>query len=199
MDPEWGCGLLPERGGGGELRWASDGFPVAISMTTQPSDQMSAARPWPSLMFFVNTCKTEKQSSKLLRSHIRSVADPECLSRIPDPHFYPSRIPDPKTATKERGGKKIFSYFFCCNKFHKIEYFFYFWNAEEKNWAEFSKNYWRFTQIIFTKLSNIWVWIRNTAHTDMDPDPVGLKKLPWAGTLDLKQRKVNKMLLKYYM
>jgi hypothetical protein len=29
-----------------------------------------------------------------------SVADPGCLSRIPDPDFYPSRIPDPKTATK---------------------------------------------------------------------------------------------------
>jgi hypothetical protein len=36
-----------------------------------------------------------------------SVADPGCLSRIPDPDFYPSRIPDPKTATKERGEKKF--------------------------------------------------------------------------------------------
>ncbi len=50
-----------------------------------------------------------------------SVADPGCLSRIPDPEFYPSRIPDPgsrisdlgsripdpKTATKERGEKKL--------------------------------------------------------------------------------------------
>ncbi len=43
-----------------------------------------------------------------------SVADSECLSRIPDPDFYPSRIPDlgsripdPKTATKERGEKKF--------------------------------------------------------------------------------------------
>jgi hypothetical protein len=26
---------------------------------------------------------------------------------IPDPDFYPSRIPDPKTATKERGEKKL--------------------------------------------------------------------------------------------
>ncbi len=41
-----------------------------------------------------------------------SVADPGCLSRIPDRDFYPSRIPDlgsripdPKTATKERGEK----------------------------------------------------------------------------------------------
>jgi hypothetical protein len=44
-----------------------------------------------------------------------SVADPGCLSRIPDPDFYPSRIPDlgsripdPKTGRKERGEKKIF-------------------------------------------------------------------------------------------
>jgi hypothetical protein len=36
---------------------------------------------------------------------VSSVADPGCLSRIPDPDFYPSRIPDPKTATKERGEK----------------------------------------------------------------------------------------------
>ncbi len=43
-----------------------------------------------------------------------SVADPGCLSRIPDPDFYPSRIPglgsripDPKTATKERGEKNL--------------------------------------------------------------------------------------------
>jgi hypothetical protein len=44
-----------------------------------------------------------------------SVADPGCLSRIPDPDLYPSRIPDPgsripdpKTATKERGEKNFF-------------------------------------------------------------------------------------------
>jgi hypothetical protein len=40
-----------------------------------------------------------------------SVADPGCLSRIPDPDFYPSRIPDPKTAKKEKGEKKLLSYF----------------------------------------------------------------------------------------
>jgi hypothetical protein len=34
-----------------------------------------------------------------------NVADPGCLSRIPDPDFYPFRIPDPKSATKERGEK----------------------------------------------------------------------------------------------
>jgi hypothetical protein len=43
-----------------------------------------------------------------------SVMDLGCISRIPDPDFYPSRfpdqeprIPDPKTATKERGEKKL--------------------------------------------------------------------------------------------
>jgi len=34
-----------------------------------------------------------------------SVADPGCLSRIPESDFYPSRIPDAKTAIKERGEK----------------------------------------------------------------------------------------------
>ncbi len=38
---------------------------------------------------------------------ITSVADPGCLSRSPDPDFYPSRILDPKTATKERGEQKF--------------------------------------------------------------------------------------------
>jgi hypothetical protein len=34
---------------------------------------------------------------------------PEALLRIQDvyPDFYPSRIPDPKTVTKERGEKKF--------------------------------------------------------------------------------------------
>ncbi len=36
-----------------------------------------------------------------------SAADPGCISRIPDPDFHPSRIPDPKTASKERGEKKF--------------------------------------------------------------------------------------------
>jgi hypothetical protein len=35
-----------------------------------------------------------------------SVADPGCLSRIPDTDFYPSRIPDPTTAPRE-GAKNV--------------------------------------------------------------------------------------------
>jgi hypothetical protein len=51
-----------------------------------------------------------------------SVADLGCLSRIPDPDFYPSRISNPgsKTATKERGKKKILSYFYVATNFTKF-------------------------------------------------------------------------------
>jgi hypothetical protein len=45
---------------------------------------------------------------------------------IPDPDFFPFRIPDPKTATKERGKKKFCHSFLCSHKFHKIENFFSF-------------------------------------------------------------------------
>jgi hypothetical protein len=53
---------------------------------------------------------------------------------IPDPDFYPSRIPDlgswipdPKAATKERGEKKICCHnFLCSHKFHNIENYFSF-------------------------------------------------------------------------
>jgi hypothetical protein len=60
-----------------------------------------------------------------------SVADPGCLSRmfIPDPDFYPSRIPDlgsqipdPKTATKERGEKKfVVIVFYVATYFTKLK------------------------------------------------------------------------------
>jgi hypothetical protein len=58
-----------------------------------------------------------------------SVADPGCLSRIPDPDFYPSRvpdlgsrIPDPKTAPKERGEKFVITFYVATNftKLHII-------------------------------------------------------------------------------
>jgi hypothetical protein len=52
-----------------------------------------------------------------------SVADPGFLSRIPDPDFYPSHIPDPRSnnSTKRgRGKKKIFPTIFCNPNYHKI-------------------------------------------------------------------------------
>jgi hypothetical protein len=77
--------------------------------------------------FFLMRKKQELLQFKLNKKHrlvhiffcendilLSSVADPGCLSRIPDPDFtHPgsqvpdpgSRIPDPKTATKERGEK----------------------------------------------------------------------------------------------
>jgi hypothetical protein len=52
-----------------------------------------------------------------------SVADPGCLSRIPDPDFYPSRIPDPKTATKDRGEKKfVIILFFVVTNFTTLDH-----------------------------------------------------------------------------
>jgi hypothetical protein len=55
--------------------------------------------------------------------------------------FNSSRILDLKTATKERGEKKIiFIPFFEATNFTKLK-LFYFWNAEEKNLGQFSKNY----------------------------------------------------------
>ncbi len=52
-----------------------------------------------------------------------SVADPGCLSRIPDPGFYPSRIPDPgsKNSNKERSEKKfVIILFFVVTNFTKL-------------------------------------------------------------------------------
>ncbi len=60
-----------------------------------------------------------------------SVADPGCLSRIPDP----------KTATKGRGWKKKFAVipFFVSHKFHKIENYFIFEMLKKKIWANFQR------------------------------------------------------------
>jgi hypothetical protein len=58
---------------------------------------------------------------------------------IPDPDFYPSQIPDPKTATKERGEKKfvVISCFVATN-FTKLQIISFF-NAEQKMWPIFKK------------------------------------------------------------
>jgi hypothetical protein len=56
-----------------------------------------------------------------------SVADPGCLSRIPDPDFYPFRIPDTKTSTKERGGKNfVVKPFFVAKNFTKLKIILFF-------------------------------------------------------------------------
>jgi hypothetical protein len=73
-----------------------------------------------------------------------------CGSRmfIPDPDFYPSwipdlgsRIPDLKTATKERGKKKfVVLTFYVATNFTKLKIILVL-KAEEKNLGQFSKNY----------------------------------------------------------
>jgi hypothetical protein len=90
------------------------------------------------------------------------VADPGCLSRIPDLIFtHPgSRISDPgsKNSNKERGGKKRFFHtFLCSHKFHKIEHFS-FEVLKKKIWANFQRIIELLTQKIATKLSKIWLW-----------------------------------------
>jgi hypothetical protein len=66
-------------------------------------------------------------------THGGSVADPGCLSQIPDPDFYPSRIPDPgprisdpKTATKERDENFFFTYLFLAINFTKLKIILFF-------------------------------------------------------------------------
>ena len=95
-----------------------------------------------------------------------SVADPGCLSRIPDPDFYPSRnpdpgsrIPDPKTATKERGEKKLdVNPFYVATKFNKIVNYFSFEVLKKKIWDNFQRIIELFTKKIVKKLLKIWSW-----------------------------------------
>jgi hypothetical protein len=72
----------------------------------------------------------QKNKGKICRiTNIASVADPVCLSRIPEPGFHPSWIqspgswiPDPKTAPKERDEKKlIIKLFFVAINFRKLK------------------------------------------------------------------------------
>jgi hypothetical protein len=94
---------------------------------------------------------------------------------IPDPDFYPSRIPDfgsrIQKQQQKRGVKKICCYtFLCSHKFHKTENYFSFEVLKKKIWANFQRIIELFTKEIVTKLSKIWVW-----------DP-GVKKAPDPGS-----------------
>ncbi len=71
---------------------------------------------------------------------LSGVADPGCLSRIPDPDFYPSRIPDPKTATKERGEKNLLSCHFLWPQISQYLKLFFCRNILTKIiWANFQR------------------------------------------------------------
>jgi hypothetical protein len=118
-----------------------------------------------------------------------SVADPGCLSRIPDPDFYPSRIPDPgswipdpKTATKERGEKKLVAIPLCSHKFHKIVNYFSFEVLKKKIWASFQRITELTTKQIVKKLLKIWSWDPGSGKNLFRiPDP-GVKKAPDPGS-----------------
>jgi hypothetical protein len=61
------------------------------------------------------------------------VADPGCLSRIPDLDFYTSRIPDPKTATKDRSEKIFFvKSFFVATNFTKLNIILFLISGRKK-------------------------------------------------------------------
>jgi hypothetical protein len=107
---------------------------------------------------------------------LTSVADPGCLSRIPDPLHPGSRIPDPKTATKERGEKT----FLCSHKFHKIVN--YFEVLKKKIWANFQTIIEHFIKKIVKKLLGSGIRDPGSGKNLFRiPDP-GVKKAPDPGS-----------------
>jgi hypothetical protein len=89
-----------------------------------------------------------------------NVADPGCLSRIPDPDYtHPgSRI---QKQQQKRGVKKNCCHtgtFLCSHRFHKIENYFRFEMLKKKIWVNFQRIVELFTPKIVTKLLKIWVW-----------------------------------------
>jgi hypothetical protein len=85
-----------------------------------------------------------------------SVADPECLSRILDFDFYPSRI---QKQQQKRGIKKfVVITFYVATNFTKLKKYFSFEMLKKKILANFQRIIALYTQKIVTKLSKIWVW-----------------------------------------
>jgi hypothetical protein len=58
---------------------------------------------------------------------------------IPDLDFCPSRIPDPTTATKERGEKSSFPTFLCSHKYHKMGNYFILELLKKQIWANIKR------------------------------------------------------------
>ncbi len=106
-----------------------------------------------------------------------SVADPGCLSRIPDPGSWFLPIPDPgsqisdpgsKNSNKRDGWKKFVIIPFLWPQISQHCKLVHFFNVEEKNLANFKKIIELFTQKIVTKLSKIWV--RDPGSEIRDPE-----------------------------
>jgi hypothetical protein len=86
------------------------------------------------------------------------VADPGCFSRIPDPDFHPTRIPDPKSARKKRRLTNYMSYLSMYPKFGKIRHYFSCEVLKKKMLANFQRIEEIFTEKIVTKVSKVWVF-----------------------------------------
>jgi hypothetical protein len=83
-------------------------------------------------------------------------------SSVADPDFYPSRIPDPKTATKERGEKKLdVKPFYLATKFNKIVNYFSFEVLKKKIWANFQRIIKLFTKKLSKSSSKYGLGIRD--------------------------------------
>jgi hypothetical protein len=91
---------------------------------------------------------------------------------IPDPDFYPSRIPDLGSRIQKQQQN-----FLCSHILHKIAHYFSFDVLKKKIWANFQRIIELFTQKIDNKLSKIWIW--DPGSEIRDP---GVKKAPDPGS-----------------
>jgi hypothetical protein len=106
---------------------------------------------------------------------------------VPDPDFYPSRIPDfgsriQKQQQKREVKKNSCHTFFSSHKFHKIVNYFCFEVLKKKIWANFQRIIELFTKKIVKKLLKIWSWDPGSGKNLFRiPDP-GVKKAPDLGS-----------------
>jgi hypothetical protein len=95
---------------------------------------------------------------------------------IPDPDFYPSRIPNLVSRTQKqqqkKGVKKFLSYIFYSHKFHKIENYFIFEKLKKKIGVSFQRIIELVTQKFVTKLSKDGFGIRNPGSENRDPENI---------------------------
>jgi hypothetical protein len=99
-----------------------------------------------------------------------SVADPGCLSRIPDLDFYPSRIPHLWSRIRQQHQKGEGKNFFCPTKNHKIVYNFIF---EHKKFIK-SQNT-KQCKIFFLSYQKYGFGIRDPENPIPDPESRAIK------------------------
>jgi hypothetical protein len=108
-----------------------------------------------------------------------SVADPGCLSRIPDPDFYPSRIADLgsriQKQVQKRGVKKksFVKHFFVATNFPKCKIILFF-NCSRKKFGQNFKELWKFLPKKLSISSQKYEFgIQGSKrHPIPDPDPL---------------------------